>query len=94
MNTYARIHNGVVAELLTTTADPTTLFNPALVWEPVTSSAVAVGWLCATGVFSTPPAPSLPVLTTPSLAQLQAELAALTVKIAALSAVGTTTSGS
>jgi len=91
MNTYARIQNGVVAELLQTASDPSSLFNPALVWEAVTTSGVEIGWLFSNGSFSAPtPAPPAPVIT-PSLPQLQAELTAIQAQIAALS--NTTTRG-
>ncbi|MBN9508252.1 MAG: hypothetical protein J0I21_03945, partial [Alphaproteobacteria bacterium] len=42
--TYARIENGIVAELLTSAETPQTLFHPALHWMDVTGQGVAVGW--------------------------------------------------
>jgi hypothetical protein len=65
MTTYARIQNGAVAELFTTTGDITTMFNPALVWVPVGTSGAQVGWTYSNGAFAAPP--SLPALTKPQL---------------------------
>ncbi len=93
MSIYARIHDGVVAELITSAIDPAALFNPALVWEPVNTSSVALGWLFANGSFSAPPIVTPPLLITPSLSQLQAELATIQTQIAALSAAPTTSGG-
>ena len=39
MKTYARIENGIVAELLKTEGDITRMFNPALVWVDVSLQA-------------------------------------------------------
>jgi hypothetical protein len=96
MNTYARIQNGVVAELIATDLNPAQLFNPGLQWVLVEASGVAPGWVASinsnTGAvsFAPPPpaAPSLPVV--PSIAQLQAELAVLTAQIATLTATTNT----
>jgi hypothetical protein len=93
MANYARIENGAVAELITSTVDPATLFNLALVWEQVTDNRVAVGWLFANGSFLPPPAPTPPILITPSLAQLQAELATIQAQIAALSGITSASGG-
>lgn len=56
--TYARIDGGLVVELLITSQDIATLFNPALLWV-VATAGVAVGWSYAGGVFSPPPTLSL-----------------------------------
>lgn len=92
MNTYARLQNGVVAELLTTAISPAQLFNPGLHWSPVVEPGVQPGWLANTSAASgittfaapLPVTPSLPA--PPSIAQLQAELATLTAQIAVLAA--------
>ena len=83
MNRYARIQDGVVAELFATADDITTLFNPALVWVPWPEGiTIAEGWLYENGTF-TPPAPvSSPP--EPSLAELQAQLQALEARVSAL----------
>ena len=94
MNTYARIQNGVVAEIISTAADPATLFNPALIWEPVSQSAVTVGWTYANGSFSAPVPPATPTLTLPSLSQLQAELTTIQAQIAAMTPSGTSNTSS
>ncbi len=90
MAIYARLQNGAVAELINISVEPQLLFNPSLTWVLVTSSAVAVGWTYTNGAFAAPPPAVPPVLTTPSLAQLQAELASLSAQIAALTASSTT----
>jgi hypothetical protein len=92
MSTYARIQNGVVAEIISTTADPATLFNPALVWEAVSQSGVTVGWTYANGGFTAPVPPAPPTLTLPSLSQLQTELATIQAQIAAMTPAATSTS--
>lgn len=84
MKTYARVSNGVVAELVSTDVDPATLFYPSLQWQLVTDSAVVPGWLVSATGFTppVPPAPTIPP--PPTLSQLQAELTALAAQIAAL----------
>ena len=90
MNTYARIQNGFVAELIETNADPSMLFNPSLVWEPVNTAGAAIGWAYANGSFAPPsPAPQVSFVA-PTLTQLQAELAVLQAQIAAMTATGST----
>jgi hypothetical protein len=85
MRTYARIQNGIVAELLKTDGDITSMFNPELVWIDVSSqSAVVDGWMLDGEDFMPPeilPPPEA-VLT---IAQLQAQIAALAAQVAALS---------
>jgi hypothetical protein len=58
--TYARIQDGIVAELFTTDGDITTMFNPSLVWVPVGSSGAEAGWTYAGGLFTAPAAPPPP----------------------------------
>jgi hypothetical protein len=85
MKTYARLVNGIVAELLTTAANPAQLFYPTLQWIDVTSqSGIQVGYIQSGAGFTAPPAPTPVVIQTPSLAQLQSELSALSAQIAAL----------
>ncbi len=85
MRTYARIQNGTVAELLKTDGDITHMFNPALVWVDVSSQAdVAEGWHFD-GTTFTAPATNHTLAQAPSIAELQAQLAALSAQIAALS---------
>ena len=84
MKTYARIDPaGIVAELLTTEADPATLFHPSLRWQDVSGMDVQVGWRAQDSGFSPPPAAASPT-TVPDIAALQAQLAALASKIASL----------
>ena len=46
MKTYARLHDGVVAELLRTDLDIVGRFNPALIWIDVSLlPGIAEGWL-------------------------------------------------
>ena len=92
MNSYARIQNGVVSEIIATAADPSTLFNPALVWEPVSLPDVTVGWTFTNGSFSAPVPSAPPTLTLPSLSQLQNELTTIQTQIAAMTP-STATSG-
>lgn len=90
MNTYARIQNGVVAEIISTAADPATLFNPALIWEAVSQPDITVGWTYSNGSFAAPVPPATPTLTLPSLSQLQTELTTIQAQIAAMTPPGTT----
>ena len=84
MNTYARMENGIVAELVSTAATIGTLFHPELTWLDVTSIAgIAEGWIYDAAKFAPPSvAPSPPALT---LSQLEAQLAVLSAQIAAFS---------
>ena len=85
MKTYARIENGIVAELLKTEGDITRMFNPALVWVDVSLQAdVMQGWHFDGVNFTAPATPQTPV-PAPSIAELQAQLATLSAQIAALS---------
>ena len=85
MKTYARIQDGLVAELLQTDDDITSLFNPALAWVEVSSqSDIAEGWHFD-GTNFTPPSPPPPAAPGPTIAELQTQLAALSAQLAALS---------
>lgn len=82
--TFARIQDGLVAEMLTTASDITSLFNPALVWLDVSSVAgVSPGWTYKAGDFAPPPQPP-PAASPPTIADLQAQLAVLSQRLAAL----------
>lgn len=84
MKTYARIGNNAIAELLTTAADPKNLFHPSLQWIDVTSQPnVQVGFVLGAAGFVAPPPPPPVVIQSPTLTQLQAELANLAAQIAA-----------
>jgi hypothetical protein len=85
MKTWARVQDGVVAELLTTDADLVTLFHPALRWVDVTGQNVAVGWVEQGTGFAAPPAPSTSLeAPVPDITALQAQLTALAAQVAAL----------
>ena len=70
MPTYARIQDGVVAELLTTRANIQQMFHPALHWVDVTalSPQPALGWVYAGGTFAPAPPPPPPPAPTPAQA--------------------------
>jgi hypothetical protein len=83
--TFARIQDGVVAELFATDADITQLFAPALVWVDVTGApSVLQGWRYDGSDFTPPPPVVVVAPPAPSLADLQAQLQALAAQIAAL----------
>jgi hypothetical protein len=86
MKTYARIQAEHVAELLSTNQDITAMFHRDIPWVEVTSvNGVAVGWKYDGQHFLPPTAPestASPV----TLLELQAQLAALSSQLAALSA--------
>ena len=85
MKTYARIQDGLIAELLQTDDDITSLFNPALSWVEVSSQPdIAEGWHFD-GTNFTPPSPPPPAAPGPTIAELQTQLAALSAQLAALS---------
>ena len=84
MKTYARIQDGLIVELLTTDGNISTMFNPTLVWLDVSSqSGIAEGWSFDGENFVPPAAPASPV-TLPTIAELQAQIAALSAQLAAL----------
>ena len=85
MRTYARIQDGLIAELLKTDGDITNMFNPALVWVDVSSQPnVADGWNYD-GTDFTAPAVSPRAISGPTLVELQAQIAALSAQLTALS---------
>ena len=83
MRTYARIHTGAVAELLSTDADITHLFHPSLQWVDVTGQHLEVGWVATGQGFAAPPPPP-PQPAQPTLAQLQARLDELSDRVGKL----------
>jgi hypothetical protein len=86
MKTYARIRSGLVAELLKTDGDITSMFNPELVWVDVSAQQdIAEGWQFD-GTSFTAPLVAPTAAPAPTIAELQAQIAALGAKIAALSA--------
>lgn len=89
MKTYARLESGVVAELLTTGANITTLYNPNLVWVDVTgNTTIQIGWVQQSGGgFAAPAAAIIPQgasVAVVSLANLQAQLSSLQNELTAL----------
>lgn len=70
MKTYARIDNGIVAELFSTDGDITEMFHPDLIWVEIPDEAVAVGWAFAAGKFTAP------VIPAPTAEELKAMIAA------------------
>jgi hypothetical protein len=84
MRTYARIEAGAVAELLAASQDITHLFHPALHWVDVTGKTVEIGWVMSSEGDFAPPPPPKPEPAQPTLAQLQAQLAELSARVAAL----------
>jgi hypothetical protein len=88
MKTYARIQDGRVAEVLKTDRDIRAMFNPLLVWVDVSSQPdVVEGW-DFDGTHFTPPAEPPAAAQLPTIAELQAQLAAITAQLAALSSNG------
>ena len=85
MKTYARIQDGLVAEMLKTDGDITNMFNHALVWMDVSSQAnVGEGWHFD-GTRFTPPSPPPAIASAPTIPELRAQLAALSAELAKLS---------
>jgi hypothetical protein len=88
MKMYARIQDGLVAELLRTDGDITTMFHPAIVWIDVSSEpGVSDGWRFDGKTF-TPPPPSPSTAALPTIADLQARLVAIGAQLEALTKSG------
>ncbi len=84
MKIYARIHDGLVAELLRTDGDITTMFHPAIVWVDASSAlGVSDGWSFDGKIFTPPPAPP-PIAPGPTIAELRARIAVIGAQLAAL----------
>lgn len=85
MATYARLQNGIVAELFTTTVNIDGLFPPSLIWLDVTDvPQAAVGWTAQGSVVipparapQPPPMVHAPPSALTSLATVQAQLTML-----------------
>jgi hypothetical protein len=87
MRTYARISAGVVAELVHADGNIAGMYHPALKFVEATGTEAGVGWLW-TGTAFVPPPPARPTLAAPTLAELDAALAALAQQVAALRGQG------
>lgn len=59
MKRYARLHDGVAAEIIETDGDITTMFHPSLQWVEC-SADVELGWLYADGELFAPSPPAPP----------------------------------
>jgi hypothetical protein len=85
MRSYARIQDGVVAEILETGLDITQLFVPTLVWVDISSQPdIRDSWRYDGKGFS-PPCDVSPALRIPNVLELQAQLATLSAQLVALS---------
>lgn len=76
MKNYARIDGGVVAEMLSTDGDITTMFHPGLVWV-VAPVGVLPGYSYSEGIFAAPVAvvPDLADIKAAKLVELAADFA-------------------
>ncbi len=89
MSTYARVVNGVVMELFTTSTPIATLFPASIIWVDVTATpAVQVGWVQVPGGGFVAPAPQTPTVPPVTLAGVQAQLTALQAQVNQLAASG------
>ncbi len=89
IRTYARIDNGAVAELFSTSGNMCEMFSATLVWIDVTSQpSVAIGWLYDGQSFSAPQPPAVSPLSAATIAELQVQLQSLAAQIAALARTG------
>lgn len=84
MKTYARIQDGRVAELLTTAANPATLYHSSLRWIDASGmQGVSIGWEYDGSRFK--PSPLQPTTTPkPSIEELQSRLSLISAQVAAL----------
>ena len=76
MKTYARIENGLVAELIETDGDIAEMFHPSLTWV-LASADVAIGDEYVAGQFDRPQPPAPPSAVPTSISPAQARLALL-----------------
>ena len=89
MKTFARLQDGLVAELVTTEQPIRALFHPDMIWLDVSDEpAVATGWLSDGRAVSRPPAPETVLTPTidplAELADIRFTLATLQARVAAL----------
>jgi hypothetical protein len=88
MRTYARIQNGRVAELVTTSSDISTMFHLALTWVDA-SSVVGIeeGWTCDGSGFSKAAIP-VGAQSAVTISEMQAQLAIFAAQLETLSKKG------
>lgn len=85
MKTYARLQDHRVMEIVTSNADIATLYHPTLTWMDVSAvPAIAVGWRYDGSTWSAPE-PTPVSSASPSIAQLQSQVAYLASQLAELS---------
>jgi hypothetical protein len=85
MKTYARVQDGLIAEILKTDGDITSMFNHALVWVDISPQPnVGEGWHFD-GTKFTPPSPPPATGSAPTIPELRAQLEALSAELAKLS---------
>ena len=85
MKTYARIQDGLVAELLKTDGDITSMFHRTLTWVDVSAQAnIGEGWHFDGTNFAPPTAPP-PTAAVPTIAELEGLLAVISAQLATLS---------
>ena len=90
MKTFARLNqDGAVEELVETAANISTLFHPALHWVDVTGQNVTIGDVKQGDKYVRSAGAPPPAAAAPTLAELQAEIAHLTARMAALAAAST-----
>lgn len=83
IRTYARIENGVVAELLKTNADVTKLYHPELIWVDITGrNEIDERWKYDGANFEAPIRVAEPPTT--SLAELEQQVRVLAARLEAL----------
>ena len=85
MKTFARVQNDLVAELFRTTGDLTGMFHPSLSWIDISERPeITEGWRFDGQSFAPPLiAPSQELQ--PTIGELQAQIAAIAIRLAALS---------
>lgn len=89
MKRYARVQDGLVAELFETDLDISMLFSPDLVWiEIPDATPVVEGWRFDARAFAAPPPAGTAAATVPTIADLQAEIQRLAAQLAALGSRG------
>lgn len=85
MKKYARVQNGIVAELLVTEGNISEMFAPGIIWVDASSvQNVTEGWLVEGGQFVQPTVPEISNKRLPTLTELRQQLAFLEGRIAEL----------